>query len=106
MYGNYDKELIAESNIYHDIVKDVISGIREKFNLMRKVIYYIDHDQPTYLNTIPKELVMEIFSNMNLPEIRDLYTKYYATNTAIDYIGCDIDHSLQSMKSVQTQTHE
>ncbi|CAA64093.2 D8L protein [Cowpox virus] len=106
VYGNYDKELITESNIYHDIVKDVTSGIREKCNLMRKVIYYIDHDQPTYLNTIPKELVMEIFSNMNLPEIRDLYTKYYATNTAIDYIGCDIDYSLQSMKSVQTQTHE
>ncbi|ADZ29554.1 ankyrin repeat-containing protein [Cowpox virus] len=106
VYGNYDKELITESNIYHDIVKDVISGIREKFNLMRKVIYYIDHDQPTYLNTIPKELVMEIFSNMNLPEIRDLYMKYYATNPAIDYIGCDIDHSLQSMKSVQTQIHE
>ncbi|AYN64570.1 putative EVM005 protein [Orthopoxvirus Abatino] len=106
VYGNYDKELITESNIYHDIVKDVISGIREKCNLMRKVIYYIDHDQPTYLNTIPKELVMEIFSNMNLPEIRDLYTKYYVINTAIDYIGCDIDYSLQSMKSVQTQTHE
>ncbi|DAD53847.1 TPA_asm: ankyrin repeat-containing protein [Vaccinia virus] len=32
--------------------------------------------------------------------------KYYATNPAIDYIGCNIDHSLQSMKSVQTQTHE
>ncbi|AXN74793.1 ankyrin-containing protein [Akhmeta virus] len=105
VYGNYNKELIAESNIYHDIVKDVISGIREKFNLMRKVIYYIDHDQPTYLNTIPKELVMEIFSNMNLLEIRDLYTKYYsATNTAIDYIGCGSQS--ETMIHVQTQTHE
>ncbi|QED21104.1 ankyrin-like protein [Borealpox virus] len=94
-----DKQLInaVNSNIYHDLIEKVIKKSLEKCTLTNAVLEYMitSRSRSSYLSRIPNEILLEILYNLNVYDLRKLYTRYMLEN--------DADYHIES-RSISTQT--